>query len=60
MTMPSKPPSNWLLTVIVALIVLAAITPVIVTLSSALMPLVIAVGVIGITARLVFHHTRRW
>lgn len=57
---PSKNLSNWLATVVVLLIVLAALAPTLIALGHALLPLVIAVGVVAVIVRLVFFHTRDW
>ena len=57
---PSKNPSNWLVTVVVLLIALAAFTPTLIALGHALLPLVITVGVVAVIVRLVFFHTRDW
>jgi hypothetical protein len=55
-----KSPSGLLLTCFVALVTLAAAAPLLIRLSHALVPLVIAVGVVAVGLRLVFFHTRRW
>jgi hypothetical protein len=53
-------PTGFAWTLVVVLVVLAAITPALVALSNALLPVVVAGGVMFITARLVWHHTRKW
>ncbi|MGA7966751.1 MAG: hypothetical protein WCB49_12870 [Gammaproteobacteria bacterium] len=60
MTGPAKPPGGWLITAVIALVVLAAIAPLLIGLSHALLPLVIVVGVVAVVVRLVFFHTRKW
>jgi hypothetical protein len=55
-----KTPGGSLVTAIVALVLLAAVAPLLVALSHALLPLVIVVGVVAVVLRLVFFHTRRW
>lgn len=61
MTNPAaKPPGGWLITATVALVFLAAIAPLLIQLSRALLPLVIGLTVAAIALRLVFFHTRRW
>lgn len=61
MTSPAaKPPGGWLVTLIVALVLLAATAPLLVELSRALLPLVVVLAVAAIALRLVFFHTRRW
>jgi hypothetical protein len=52
--------SNGALLVIGCLVVVAAVSPALISLSSALVPLVVAVGVAFTIVRLVFVHTRRW
>lgn len=49
-----------LLGVVLGLLVLAAVAPSLIALSSALLPVVIAVAIALIACRLVFFHTRRW
>ncbi len=55
-----KPPGDWLITGIVAVVLLAAVAPLLIELSRALLPLVIVVGVVAVVVRLVFFHTRNW
>jgi len=58
--MSHKSPTNLILTVVAGLLVVAALTPPLIALSHALVPLVIVAGVAVIVLRLVFFHTRRW
>jgi hypothetical protein len=51
---------NYLGSVVVALVVLAAVAPVLIRLSHVLLPVLIVGGVAIIAVRLVFFHTRRW
>ncbi|HEX7245079.1 MAG TPA: hypothetical protein VF245_05885 [Solirubrobacterales bacterium] len=61
MASPSaKPPGGWLITALIVLVLLAATGPLLIGLSRALVPLVLVVGVVAVTVRLVFFHTRRW
>jgi len=55
-----KPSGGWLVTAVVALVALAAVTPLLIELSHALLPLVIVVGAVFVIVRLVFFHTRNW
>jgi low affinity Fe/Cu permease len=55
-----KSPSGLVVTLVMALVLLAATAPLLVRLSQALVPLVIVVGVAAVVVRLVFFHTRRW
>ncbi|MGH3426327.1 MAG: hypothetical protein ACRDQZ_01930 [Mycobacteriales bacterium] len=55
-----KPPGSLLATMLVVLVLLAAIAPLLIELSRALLPLAIVVGVVVIVVRLVFFHTRNW
>jgi hypothetical protein len=55
-----KPSGGLLLTCFVALVTLAAAAPLLISMSRALLPLVVAVGVVAVALRLVFFHTRRW
>jgi len=59
-TSPGKTPGGLLATGIIALVLLAAIAPLLIELSRALLPLVVVVGLGVIVLRLVFFHTRRW
>lgn len=59
-TMGHKSPSSLIVYAIAALIMLAAVSPSLIALSDALVPLVIAVGIVLVVARLVYFHTRRW
>jgi hypothetical protein len=58
--MGHKSPTNLIVTAAIGLMVLAALTPSLVVLSHALLPLIVVVGVVLIVVRLVFFHTRRW
>lgn len=60
MTSPAKSPGGWLASTIIALVLLATTAPLLIELSHALLPLVVAVGIIVAVLRLVFFHTRRW
>lgn len=60
MTAPGKTPGGLLTTAVIALVLLAAIAPLLIELSHALLPLVLVVGVVAVVVRLVFFHTRRW
>ena len=51
---------QMLFTAAVGLLLLAVAAPVLLRLSSALVPLVIVVAVALIAVRVVFFHTRRW
>jgi hypothetical protein len=55
-----KPPGGWLTAAIVALALLAAAAPLLISLAHALLPLVIVLAVAVIVVRLVFFHTRQW
>jgi hypothetical protein len=58
--MGHKSPTNLIVTAAIGLMVLAALTPSLVVLSHALLPLIVVVGVVLIVVRLVFFHTRKW
>lgn len=60
MTSPGKTPGGLLTASVVALVLLAAIAPLLIELSRALLPFVLVVGVVTVAVRLVFFHTRRW
>lgn len=61
MTSPGpKTPGGWPITLIAALVLLAALAPLLIQLSHALLPLILAVGFVVAVLRLVFFHTRRW
>lgn len=61
MTSPGiRPPGGWLVTSVIALVLLAAAAPLLIELSCALLPLVIVLGVAVVVVRLVFFHTRNW
>jgi hypothetical protein len=55
-----KSPGGLLLTCLIALVTLAAAAPLLIRLSHALVPLVIAVGVVVVVLRLLFFHTRNF
>jgi hypothetical protein len=55
-----KGTGNYIVTVVVALIVLAAVAPTLIGLSHALVPVLIVGAVAAIAVRLVFFHTRRF
>jgi len=57
---PGKQPGGLLVTAVIALVLLAALAPLLIELSHALLPLVLVVGVVAVALRLVFFHTRRW
>jgi hypothetical protein len=50
----------YLIVGVVALTILVAAGPTLVSLAHAALPLVIAGGVVAVVLRLVFFHTRRW
>jgi hypothetical protein len=55
-----KPPGGWLVSAVVALVLLAVAAPLLIELSRALLPLAIVAALAVIAVRLVFFHTRRW
>lgn len=55
-----KSPATLVVTIAAVLMIVAALSPSLIALSHALVPLVVAVGVVGAILRLVFFHTRRW
>jgi hypothetical protein len=55
-----KTPSGLVVTLVMALLLLAVAAPLLIALSHALLPLVLVVGVVAVVLRLVFFHTRRW
>jgi hypothetical protein len=59
-TMSHKSPTNVIVTAVAALLIISALTPKLIALSDALVPLVLVVGVLAVVVRLVFFHTRRW
>jgi len=59
-TTPGQSPSGLLTTAVIALVVLAAISPLLIELSRALLPLVVVLAIAVIAVRLVFVHSRRW
>ncbi|HEX7244412.1 MAG TPA: hypothetical protein VF245_02465 [Solirubrobacterales bacterium] len=60
MTSPGKTPGGLLTTGLIAVVLLAAVAPLLIELSRALLPLVIVLAIAVIAVRLVFVHTRRW
>ena len=52
--------ANSLVGLVLALLLLAAVAPSLIALSSALLPLVITLAVAAIAVRLIYFHTRRW
>jgi hypothetical protein len=57
---PPKSVGSTAVTVAVAALVLAAVAPMLIDLSAALLPLVIVFAIAATALRLVFVHTRRW
>jgi len=55
-----KSPPTYLLGLVVALLVVAAIAPALVSLAKAVLPLVIVLTIAAVVLRLVIFHTRRW
>ena len=55
-----KAPTTYAVTLIAALMVLAALAPSLIALSHSLVPLIAVAGVVAVVLRLVFFHTRRW
>jgi hypothetical protein len=55
-----KSPAGVVLWCLLGLLLLAAITPALITLFSAVLPVAVVLGVIVVIVRLVFFHTRRW
>lgn len=55
-----KSATSLLTTAFVALVLLAAMAPLLIELSRALLPLVVVGGVVVVVVRLVFFHTRKW
>jgi predicted membrane channel-forming protein YqfA (hemolysin III family) len=51
---------SYFFSVVMALLVLAAVAPVLIGLSHALVPVLVVGGVAIVVIRLVFFHTRRW
>ena len=61
MTNPGmKSPGNLLITCVFGVVLLAAAAPLLIELSRALVPFVVAIGVVAVVVRLVFFLTRRW
>jgi hypothetical protein len=55
-----KSSASLLVIAVSGLMVVAALTPSLIALSHALVPVVIVVGVVVVVLRLVFFHTRKW
>jgi hypothetical protein len=55
-----KTPFGIAVTLVMVLVTLAAITPMLIALSSALLPLIAVSTVAALVLRLVFFHTRKW
>jgi hypothetical protein len=51
---------NYVFSVVVALLLLAAVAPALIGLSHALVPVLVVGAIAAIAVRLVFFHTRRW
>jgi hypothetical protein len=49
-----------IVTALAGVLLLSAVAPSLVSLSHALVPLIVAIGVVAIAVRLVVFHTRRW
>lgn len=60
MANPGAKPPGLLITALMVFVLLAAAAPLLIELSRALLPLVVALGVVAVAVRLVFFHTRRW
>jgi hypothetical protein len=58
--MGHKSPTSVIVAVIVGLLILATLTPSLVALSQALVPLIVVGGIVAVVLRLVFFHTRKW
>lgn len=56
--MSHKSPTTVIVAAVAGLMIVAALTPQLIALSNALVPLVVAAGVVVIMVRLVFFHTR--
>lgn len=52
--------TTFLVVSMAALAVLASVGPTLVALSHALVPLIIAAGLVAAVLRLVYYHTRKW
>jgi hypothetical protein len=57
MTMSHKSPTTMIVMAVAAVMVVAALTPQLIALSHALLPLVLVLGVVVVVVRLVFFHT---
>lgn len=55
-----KSPVGPVATLVLALVLVAAVAPLLIRLSQALVPLVIVAAIAVVVVRLVFVHTRRW
>jgi hypothetical protein len=55
-----KSPGSLVLTCLIALVIISAAAPLLISLSHALLPLVIVLAVAIVAVRLAFFHTRRW
>jgi protein-S-isoprenylcysteine O-methyltransferase Ste14 len=58
--MSHKSPTTVIVTVAAALMVVAALSPQLIALSDALVPLIVVIGVVALVLRLVWSHTNRW
>jgi hypothetical protein len=58
--MSHKSPASLIVAAIGGLLMVAALTPALIALSSALVPLVLVVAIAAAVLRLVWFHTRRW
>jgi hypothetical protein len=58
--MSHKSPTTVIVTVAAALMVVAALSPQLIALSDALVPLIVVVGVVALILRLAWFATRRW
>jgi hypothetical protein len=55
-----KSPTSFAMTLVMVLVALAAIAPMLIALSGALLPLIAVATVAAVVVRLVFSTTRRW
>lgn len=60
MKQPTSNPTGWLLPALVGLVLLVAAAPTLISLSHALLPVIVVAGVVVIAVRLIFFHTRRF
>lgn len=58
--MSHKSPTSLVVTVVAALMVVAALTPQLVALSGALVPVLVVAALAAVLVRLVWFNTRRW